>query len=45
MRIDMVLEVNELGQLILEVDDNFYVVDNPETRDFLECVIRDVVSE
>ena len=45
MRIDMVLEVNEFGQLILEVDDNIYAVDNLETKDFLEWVIRDVISE
>lgn len=44
MRIDMCLVVDECGSLILEVDGGFYMVDDLEVKDFLEWVVRDVVS-
>lgn len=45
MRIDMVLEIDVFGSLILEVGDNFYMVEDLEVKDFLEWVVRDVLSE
>jgi hypothetical protein len=45
MRFDAWLEINDSGELFLEVEDARYRVDNLEVKDFLEWVIRGVISE
>lgn len=45
MRIDVCLELDECGSVLLEANNKIYIVDSLEVKDFLEWVIRDVVSE
>lgn len=45
MRIDVSLEIDEFGTVLLEAGNKIYMVDDLEVKDFLEWVVRDVVSE
>lgn len=45
MSIDMRVEVDSTGAMFVEVGGGCYFVGSSDVRDFLEWVIRDVVSE
>lgn len=45
MRIDMQLEVDDVGRMFVGAGGDWYYVDSVEVKDFLGWVMCDVVSE